>query len=170
MLSGEVQENSETPGDSLQLNTTPSQEKAINDYIDKMYNNPGDYALYPANDDANSCATFVYNALKAAGLNVKYSGRPKKLFHNIKKALRTIQIKNKPNASTSSGGESNGGLLSGFKSGLLEGFSGIPVFTGTATNIVPRGEVTVIDHGGYSFGGSSGLSSTGSGSGEDYEE
>ncbi len=92
-LSGDVEADSDKPWDSLTLQTTAAQERAINNYIQQVMANPGMYD--PSGEIGNNCADFVYQALQKAGLSVRSSVIPVKLFHHIKRDLRKLVKQNK---------------------------------------------------------------------------
>jgi RHS repeat-associated protein len=67
---------------SIILNTTPEQEKAINDYFDNLAKNPGEFKSLK-----NNCTTQVLKALEAAGIkapggNLLYDS-PKDVFKEL---------------------------------------------------------------------------------------
>jgi RHS repeat-associated protein len=64
--------------DSITIPTTPAQDQAIQDFINRRIQNPGDYDL----NDRN-CATTVHDALAAAGINTPDTIYPRTLFKNL---------------------------------------------------------------------------------------
>lgn len=65
--------------ETIRIETTPEQERAITAFIVNRYMNPGTYTLAGRN-----CATFVVDALKAGGLTANDSVLPYILMEDIK--------------------------------------------------------------------------------------
>jgi uncharacterized protein RhaS with RHS repeats len=65
--------------ETIRLDTTPEQERIINEFIVQRWANPGTYTL-----GGRNCAAFVADALKAAGLQTNGSVFPAGLMRDIK--------------------------------------------------------------------------------------
>jgi RHS repeat-associated protein len=63
---------------SVTIHTTPQQDQAMLDYIRTRTADPGIYQLYGRN-----CSTFVYDVLRAGGVNAPYTPFPRQLVNGL---------------------------------------------------------------------------------------
>jgi len=65
---------------SVKIKTTPEQDNAIEDYLDNLSKNPGQYSLHKRN-----CSIIAARALKAGSIDVTETKYPKQLIEQLSK-------------------------------------------------------------------------------------
>jgi len=79
---GEVRPDKRTPIKTITIPTTPEQDKAIQDSIDKLTQYPGNYDI-----NGRNCATTAIDSLRAGDVNTPATLFPGILMNNLQKQL-----------------------------------------------------------------------------------
>jgi hypothetical protein len=77
-VSGVIHPDTRIPIQTITIPTTPAQDQAMQNLINRTTQNPGNYNLYNRN-----CSTFVQDILNAGGTHCPGTNRPRTLMNNL---------------------------------------------------------------------------------------